>query len=372
MANATSVWTINYIKFCLLRNDVELIVFTEDYNPDVEEFYKENGIKVITHSSSEKAEMKSLFVLKRIPIRRKYVRILNQYAPFDIINLQFVTYGLAQMALRLAVPKTRLIFSYWGSDLLRIRKVVFFGMHKVIPHVQYVTFASLNLQERFEKLYGGGFHGKATCAYFGLPILDVLDGYMKSGDSRKWKNVLGIDENKIAIAIGCNGTKAQQHLKVLEIFKGFPDYLKGKIELILQMTYGGTESYRKEIIQKAENLGIAFKVFCEFMQDEDIAALRMATDIYINAQTTDALSGSIRENLYCGKILFNAEWLRYRELEENKIEYLEFKDFIELGKILQSYLEQKIEIDTSLNKERIGKQYSWENCQKQWARILYR
>ena len=50
------------------------------------------------------------------------------------------------------------------------------------------------------------------------------------------------------------------------------------------------------------------------MTDDDVARLRRVTDIYINIQKMDQLSGAMLESLYSGSVVITGDWLKYQVL----------------------------------------------------------
>lgn len=201
-------------------------------------------------------------------------------------------------------------------------------------------------------------------------MLDIInDKYKKTEleDLRiKWK----IPEGKTVIAIGYNGIPQQQHIEVLSTIKRLEDKQKEKIFLLLQMTYGGTRIYRRQVIAAAEKTGCEYMAVQQFLTEEQVADLRIITDIFINAQTTDAFSGTVCENMYAGTLLLNAKWLCYQEFKEHDFHYLEFQDINDIGLLIETVLEQKA--DVAKNKELIWQLRSWECCARKWQKVYHK
>ena len=108
----------------------------------------------------------------------------------------------------------------------------------------------------------------------------------------------------------------------------------------------------------------------EMMPLEDVAKLRSATDIMIHGQTTDALSGSIREAVFAGAVLINPEWIKYREFERLGIEYIEYSSFDELSDVLEKIINKEIVINTEKNAELMFSEYSRDSVYEDWMRIF--
>ena len=107
-----------------------------------------------------------------------------------------------------------------------------------------------------------------------------------------------------------------------------------------------------------------------FLSNDEVAELRIITDILINAQITDAFSGSVCEYLFAGAILINAKWLCYKELKKYNFQYWEFENFGEVHLLIEQAMEQRM--DVSKNRELVWKLRSWEHCAPKWQKVYKR
>lgn len=360
----------NFIKICLSDKELQVEVFSENLEQDDLMFYEKNHVTVYQFTENEKKVLKSRNYIKRAFIRYKYMKFLRSKGEYDIINVQYVTYGPSWLASKLKSRNTRFILSYWGSDLFRMPPVYLTLMCFILKKVDNVTFDNIDLEQKFQELYGKKYKGESICAYFGLPILEDIERQMKNIDKKEAKEKIGINEKKTVIAVGYNGRAEQQHHEVINAIKQLESRYKNKIVILLQMTYGGTENYIASIEEEIQKSGIEYKICTQFLSDEEVAILRIATDIYINSQTTDAFSGSVCENLYCGNVLFNASWLKYKELDKYGITYVEWNDFNQITKLLMQYLDGEMNLKTMENKNIISKLRKWDNCIINWKKIF--
>lgn len=95
--------------------------------------------------------------------------------------------------------------------------------------------------------------------------------------------------------------------------------LPSKLLFILPMTYGGTEKYRELVRRKLESSGFRYRIYDSFIPDREISMLRKASDIMIQVQITDQLSGSMLEHLYAENIIITGNWLPYAILDESGV-----------------------------------------------------
>ena len=297
------------------------------------------------------------------------LKTIIKSGPFDVINMQFVRFtDLADVILLKYLMKSKLILSYWGSDLFRVNRKELTAQGKYVRHADFITFDNIDLEIEFKKIYRKKIPSKVVL--FGLPVLDIIDKTSRKMADEDIRRQWGIAKDKIVIAIGYNGIPQQQHKKVLSAISKLDKQYKEKVVLLLQMSYGGSREYRKSVINAVKKTGYEYIVIQHFLSNDEVAELRIITDIFINAQTTDAFSGSVCEYLFANTILINAKWLRYKEFEKYNFQYLEFQSFNEIPLLISQVMEK--EIDVSKNKELVWKLRSWEYCAPRWKEIYKR
>jgi hypothetical protein len=232
-----------------------------------------------------------------------------------------------------------------------------------------VVLASSSVQDAYLQKIGKELHTPYSMIRLGLSSFDFINARLSDNHKDECKAELNIDHEKITICIGYNAFEAQNHLAVLKQLQSLPQALLQKITVLLPMTYGGSEGYIASVESAASKLGCYYLLFREYMDKPEIARLRLSTDIFINAQDTDGLSGSVLEALYAGAALLNASWLHYREYAEWGISYATFSDYEEIpmmiSKILQNPFERKSE-----NRDILRNQMSWRQCHDAWTQLL--
>lgn len=375
LGTGNSIWTVDYIRYCILPFTKHVTLYMEHRLSKYNEFYQNNNIKCY-----QLGERSSKYFGKRYSSGLRY--FIKQSAKkqlkkekYDIIIVQYVTLWRVRLAIELKkYHKCKVVLTYWGSDLFRTGPRELRRIGNKLEDVDNVVCVSLNLLEKFKKVYCEYDPEKIRFIWFGSGIIDEIDKLYSTGNRKNQKECLkkelGIPLNKISIAIGYNGIPEQQHLQILAAFSKLPKYLLDGVFLIYQMTYGGTGDYQLQIIEKTKELGVGYKKFDTYLRDKDIAKIRIATDIFVNGQTTDALSSSVCENLYCGNVLLNAEWLHYPEFDRFGVEYIEFESFDELSDRLSEILSGEIKTEISSNRDKVMECCSWDRAKDEWGRIL--
>lgn len=367
----SSPWTIWFSQEFLLKYNYEVWIVETSIKKEYLNFFKHNNIHIIKcpqkvvdwYAGGKKGScFRTLFINF---LQFKTVLKSGQY---DVINLHFVDwFDIVVVTFLRMIKRSKLILSYWGSDLLRVGDKTLWWEGLFAKYADYVTFDNEDLRTKFEKTYKWAYKVKKKTVLFGLPILNIINEKSKqvsvSEIRKKWDVPLG----KKVIAIGYNGIPEQQHIEVLRCIENLKSDFKSSIFLLLQMSYGGTEEYREKVAEAVQKTGCQYRVIQHFLSDDEVADLRIITDIFINAQITDAFSGSVCENLFSGTLLINAEWLRYREFEKYDFRFSEFGSFAELGKCLYDAIEN--EYDLSENKKLVWNLRSWECCAPRWEQV---
>lgn len=371
-----SPWTLNFVKNFLVKNNYEVWMLNRGDKKEIKKYiesYKQYGVHLIEFPSIvvKEYDKREENIFRSLYIHFLLLKTILKSGPFDLINMQYVEpFDLNDVIILKFLLKTKLILSYWGSDLFRVEESKLNRLGKISKYADFVTFDNIDLELKYKRTYKWSNIIPQKTIMLGLPVLDSIKrkstGEFKEEIREKW----GIDKDKIVIAIGYNGIPEQQHKRVLGVLEKLDVAYKKKIMLLLQMSYGGNQAYRNSVINAAKKTGFQYVDIQRFLTDDEVAEIRILTDIYINAQVTDAFSGSVCEYLFADTVLINARWLRYKEFEKYNFTYLEFKNFNDINELIERAINEKI--DVGINKKLIWQLRSWEYCAPKWEKIYRR
>ena len=374
LGSINSQWTLQFVESFLLKNGYAVWIVKRSNSRKSRQWiakYQRNGVHVIdcvdiVVKIKRCREVGDIFGIAQNHFRQ--IRRIAKAGSFNIVNLQFVRADDVIYAPILKYMKrAKLIFSYWGSDLLREDNKQLRLREKFVRRADFITFDNGDLAIEYKKRYKRALKVPSGTLLFGLPILDIIKNRCEERSPRDIRRELGIPEDKTIVAVGYSATAAHQHIKILKQIQKLDVATKEKIFLLLQMTYNGTASYINQVTNMAQETGCEYRVFRDFMSDSEVADIRIITDIYVNAQITDAFSGSVCENLFSGTVLINAKWLRYQEFKDYDFKFLEFENFEEINQLIKVAMERQI--DVSSNKELVWQLRSWECCAPKWERM---
>jgi hypothetical protein len=142
--------------------------------------------------------------------------------------------------------------------------------------------------------------------------------------------------------------------------------------VVLPLTYGRDINYLKQLencLLELTNIDV-YKIE-SYMSWDDIALLKIISDITIQVPFNDALSSAILEVLYAKNIVLAGDWLPYRVYERNNINYEKADSINSLNINLKPILEN-IELYKERNKmnpEYIKKVFLSESIIQNWIDI---
>lgn len=366
IGDADSLWMQRYIKYVSLPlgHQVEII---SNNNRKYAEFYRENNIQVHT-AFRENNVLFKVPKLRGKMISRETKRLISEVKA-DVVQVQFVNTGIADILAHSSLD-SKLILTYWGSDLLRGKKEQLIKVKPTIEKADSVVVMTDEMQDKFLDLYGNEFAGKTQIIDMGVSAFKSIDEAVKDKAEAKRKLIGKGNAEKTVITLGYNASEGQQHEKLMAELRKLPAELKEKICVVLPMTYPDSKAtYVKSIQQLAESEEYQTAVLTEFMNDEQIAVLCAATDIFVNAQITDALSTSMMEQLYSGSLVFNGSWLHYSFLDKLGIYYENFDDIGNISERIKETAGDFKTDRTAPNHDLLAGQCSWASCKERWEKV---
>lgn len=365
LGNAQSIWVKEYIEHVLLPTDnYDIYVTTQKKGGEYYNFYVDNNINLVETDKPIKGIKNS-----RV---RTVINILKATRDnYDIIHVHYVPLNIMSYIYSKIVFRRgeKIILSFWGSDLLQSNTKNKW-QKSCIEKSDYVTVSGSILKEEFVKQYPCYNVDKIKTIKFGISVLPYIDSVQQTYSKERLRKILGLSENKVIISIGYNARESQQHLKVIEEFKKLPKDLRQKFSIVLQFGTGiSSPNYKTKLICSLKDANIEYMFTEGYLDKEQTAILRSATDIFIHAQETDALSASVQEYLYSGAFVINPKWIDYKELKDLGVQYREYNSFEELPCIIEELFE-KNSFDENVNNKKLLSGYAgWDLQQTKWIEL---
>ncbi len=252
---------------------------------------------------------------------------------FDIVNIHYLTIKKA-IATLLFPKQSNIIVSFWGSDIFRTSGLCYnFWLRRAIKRSNTLHVSSFEMRTSLLSEFGYGFKNKIKFALF-VPSFEQIK---QINAMRPFPGQIGTFKTKYNIAgekclmIGNNAKRGNNHIEILNAIKDVA--VKHGLTIILPLTYGKDGSYIRTIREFTGKNKIKAILLTEYLPNEDLAAIRIASDIFITMQETDAMSGFLTESLYAGNICIAASWLPYSKFRQSGAYYHECPRFDKLGQL---------------------------------------
>lgn len=305
--------------------------------------------------------------LMSLRVIRNINRNIDQY---DVILIHGFWKSSCQAYRKLKTKKIFTIGAIWGSDFYK-REQNDSLMLKTMDSCNLITISTEEMMKDVLVVKQIDRNKIRNCL-FGLAPLNNLY-QLQHISAKESKEKLGFNKNDFIITCGYNASKNQQHIRIIKSLVHIRSQLPRQTRLVLPMTYGGDEVYRLEIKKLLVGSGFNYTIYEEFLTNEMVAYLRKATDLMLQLQITDALSGSTQEHLFAHNIIVTGAWLPYQSLRKKGIYYETIEHLDELESkilyIVNNFIKIKDIVSTS-NTAKKFKEALWSECIKDWYRVL--
>ncbi|MBK9097291.1 MAG: glycosyltransferase [bacterium] len=262
--------------------------------------------------------------------REIFSSILNNY---DIINFHSLNLGTLSFIKHVYRDK-KIILSFWGSDLYQTSGLKnYYEQLGAVNKADKIAVLNYEMEKVVLSKFGSELKNKIVHTALGIEdeIFDLMDNYKKEKPDLNFLKKYNIPDNKIKITVGYCGNMVCNHLLILGELEKIESTLKDKIHLLVPMTYGNyTKEYMQEVVSGLERAKISYTIFKEYLSLDEVAKLRVNSDIMIQMNKSDGFNTSVREALYADNILISAVWLPYSLLRLENIFFYE-TDFKQLG-----------------------------------------
>ena len=366
LGDADSDLIRQYVDNVLIKQGAQVVIASENYKGRFKDFYEEKGVTVVCLAS-----IKRIPLIDRIPKLCGFVRIvqaqlaLKRLAPYDVVHIHFVNKTKLRIADALKNGKSRVVVSFWGSDILRRNRRELYSLRRFLERADCITVVVQSMQDRFREVFGDRFDSKLFRTVFGGDCLDIISELQKTVTKEECKRHFGLDSERITVAVGYNRIPEQQHDSMLEQISELPQRYLDRIQVVLPFAYGAeSDDYTKKLECIISAMRCPVYIKRDFLFSQELAKFRLAADIYVNAQTTDAFCMSMREYICSGAAVINAAWLKYEDLEKNEIKYMSFDTFDALPEILKKVIDNGF--DTAGNTEKMLEISSWSSARETW------
>lgn len=351
---------------------VEIALLTTDIN---QQFISDisNSVNRIAVLKSTKIKLSVITaIINRLYLYKSLVGLLFR-SRFDIVDIHFPK-GFVIHAMPILKKMTRnIVITPWGSDVMRVED------EKDIRHLTKIYSEARYVTVRKESPTGKAIISKFNVAPekmvalgWGGEFFDYIQEHSDNITTEAAKARFGLD-GRYVITCGYNTQQAQRHEDIMDAINSVKGQLPGNLTLLIPCTYVSYNSlseqkrlYVESLERKGKELGLDVKVVREHLALEDLLKLRMATDIFVHVQSSDAGSRSVMEYVFCNKKIVHGAWISYAYLEDYKPScYFPVNQMEDLGAVILKASQSQIN-DLPHEVKTIILERGWNHKMDQW------
>jgi len=283
----------------------------------------------------------------------------------NLTNLEFIKY---------IKPETKLVLCFWGSDLLQeSSKETWLGLKLALERADLITVQNHGMRFLCCTKYGWDLLPKLRIAPFvpNYKILSEINHFSKKAAKSKLGQLFKIPTHKTWLSCGYRPIAIAQQVEIITILGQLPQHLKNDLVLILTMNYStSNDDYVAAILQAAKDANIEYVIIDRYLEEEELAGIRKAMDIFIHLPLTDAMSATLMEHIYAGNFVVTSSVLPYELFRKYELEYKEINELEELKEVIESALLDRNFLNEG-NKLKIDQMLLRHYSANNWLKIIH-
>jgi hypothetical protein len=296
---------------------------------------------------------------------------------YDLYHVHYcVTKSLRY--LDLAPTHAKVICSYWGSDLFRTSGLFeYANQTRALARADVITVQSVEMREILLSKFGRELFPKIHCVPFPVneQFYHLLDQTRNQPEHvEAVRRSLEAPKGRLLITIGHNGNPANNHLAIIEALTNLPTSVKSTALWVLPMAYQKDQSHIRECERKAAVAGLEFRIVQRYLDWQELAAFRIASDILIHLPVSDALSGTVLESVYAGNTVITGSWLPYSPFRKAGLPLITVENLAELPSCISKTLLRldQLKREAVRARQRIREHFFAEATLLPWVEIYRR
>lgn len=374
LANPDSIHVYNYVRNILVPEHYKVTILNYNgRNTNIKEdflnYYHKNGVTLIDGINPMVVWRPSYY-----SYCKKFSAILKSIGSFDVLHVHYVKDYVVFPIIMNKHNYGKIVLTFYGSDIYRIGNLRFCLLLPLLNVADNISLISNDMLSEISRktFVSKRIIEKCSIADFGNMFYNEIDNLIKCDKKDDCKISFGFNKDKILVTVGYVGRPQMQQLEALNQIKQSTAYKSNIIEIAIP-AYGMTKQLRQDIEYVLSESKVKYNIFEQFMGEEEVSKLRVATDIFVHTQTTDALSCAMLEHLYAGSVVINGAWLKYKTLDEWEVSYEKIGTMQELPMVLDNVIKNTafgMKRDNR-NSSIVYQHTSWESLKDSWINLYY-
>lgn len=262
---------------------------------------------------------------------------------YDLVNIHFLPVCAIDYVRVAHKNGVKTLLTPLGSDVLRLPDLY---IPRVKVAFQETDFVSFNTITGFCKVVSEKYcinQDKIVNLGYGSEVLSHMLNMNDSCSRQELSLKAGIPCSTYNIVCGYTASIAQHQDLMLHAIAGNKDFLPEDYQIVIPLSYGPDKVQLQTVLPKmCEDYGLRYHIIDRFLTDEEMAAFRKITDLFIHIQPTDAYNVSLQESLFGGSTVINGMWLPYPSLERYGSPFIICKSLESLSDNIEYVLSNKL------------------------------
>ena len=340
---------------------VDVTILTN--RPDEYKDMVRQAVKIIVYDVTVDKRIKFQW-LRMFAIKHKQIRFFSKFSKkrrYDIVNVHYANKFMPYVYRYLRTMSDNIVLTPWGSDILRRPRKDMEQLSYLYKKADYIAASPTSpvgktILQEFKvdpKKLVGSFWGAE-----GIDYIINNENQISQDDAKERFGIVG----RYVITCGYNKLEAQRHKIIIAAIDQVREHLPDNLTLLFPVNYiSGRSTYVEEIEAECKKRNLHAVFVTEFLSGENLYKLRMATDIFVHVQTTDAFSGSVQEYILCKKKIVHGSWMKYEVINDIRPLFYFPVDKLEcLGEVIvKAYKSENISIPQEVIDYVKGS--SWDN-----------
>ncbi len=333
-------------------------------------FYKHLFL-FLTHSSlwfiyfklkRSKVEKKFIAYLKEMFEVYKDAQSLKAIPEIDFYHVHFLRYTTVLPFL--FIKDKPVLMSFWGSDLLRNNdpiEDIYRGY--ALKNASTITIQNEQLAQIAKERFPVVASKKIKVVRF-LPDDDFVATLKQYALQKKTTSIA-----EYHIMVGHNGSKENQHIKILDAIAQVKTDKKIIIHLLL--SYALLDEYHQELLEAIKGYDFAIRLQYEYLSQQALLDYRAQMDLLIFAPISDAMSGTVTEALYLGTKVIAGNWLPYNVYHSIDCSLYFFDAFDQLSTCVETCIAEENTYDINVTHKQLEAAFGTLPNAKKWIAIIH-
>lgn len=330
--------------------------------------YVARTYRIMAYSGRGKTSLMAL-LLNKILFLLPFIFL--SFRKYDVVNIHFAKSSLLKAMPWIHRMTSHIVITPWGSDVLRVEDDnAVSRMQRIYGYASAVTVNPTS-QLGIEVIEKFRFDRKRIKPLrWGLEYVDFIEETKPNKTTEESKARFGLS-GRYVISCGYSTAPSHRHEAIINAIDLIKNELPDNLTLLFPFTYGwGSPQYVQSIKDKCRFLGFDAVYVEEFLSMEDMYTLRMATDMFVHVQTTDAGASCVMQYILCNKKIVHGSWMKYEDLEQFRpLFYFPVDGMEDLGRvILEAYHSKGISIPEGVIQAIMNR--SWNKEMKKWDALF--